>query len=105
MTQPRLRIPLEPVDSLTITTLFDNVFDIFMPDQGPGHRASPATPGGTLPGATMLAGVVPDQLIAEHGLSFLLTVTKGQHTHQLLFDTGVSPDGMIGNMDRLQVDP
>jgi 7,8-dihydropterin-6-yl-methyl-4-(beta-D-ribofuranosyl)aminobenzene 5'-phosphate synthase len=98
-------IPLEPVDALTVTTLVDNVFDIFMPDQGPAHRVSPASGGGTLPTATMVGGLVPDQLIAEHGLSLLLSITKGERTHHLLFDTGVSPDGMVGNMDRLQIDP
>src|SRR5438132_10241468 len=91
MAEQRLQIPLEPVDSLTITTLVDNVFDVFMPDQGPAHRISPAAAGHRLASATMLDGSVPDQLIAEHGLSFLLTVTKGESTHRLLFDTGVSP--------------
>jgi len=106
MSKPVLRIPLEPVDSLTVTTLVDNVFDTFMPDQGPAHRISPATaPRSTLPNATMIDGLVPDQLIAEHGLSLLLTVTKGDRTHRFLFDTGVSPDGMLANMDRLQIDP
>jgi 7,8-dihydropterin-6-yl-methyl-4-(beta-D-ribofuranosyl)aminobenzene 5'-phosphate synthase len=105
MSEARLRIPLEPVDSLTVTTLVDNVFDVFMPDQGPAHRLSPATVSGTLPCATMVDGAAPDQPVAEHGLSLLLTVTRGQRTHHLLYDTGVSPDGMIGNMDRLQVDP
>src|SRR5262249_35904851 len=77
-----------------------------MPDQGPAHRISPATaPRSTLPSATMIDGLVPDQLIAEHGLSLLLTVTKGDRTHRFLFDTGVSPDGMLANMDRLEIDP
>src|SRR5947209_31071 len=105
MPKPSMHIPLEPVDSLTITTLVDNVFDVFMPDQGPAQRVTPASLSGTVPAATMIDGLVPDQLIAEHGLSLLLTVTRGQQKHQLLFDTGVSPDGMIANMDRLQVDP
>jgi 7,8-dihydropterin-6-yl-methyl-4-(beta-D-ribofuranosyl)aminobenzene 5'-phosphate synthase len=105
MAEQRLRIPLEPVDSLTITTLVDNVFDVFMPDQGSAHRVSPADAGHRLPSATMLDGSVPDQLIAEHGLSLLLTVTRGESTHRLLFDTGVSPDGMVANMDRLEIDP
>lgn len=100
-----LRIPLEPVDSLTITTLVDNVFDVFMPDQGAAHRLSPATKLGTLPVATLVGGKGPDQPIAEHGLSLLLTVTRGERSHTLLFDTGVSPDGMVANMDRLGVDP
>jgi 7,8-dihydropterin-6-yl-methyl-4-(beta-D-ribofuranosyl)aminobenzene 5'-phosphate synthase len=104
MSEPRLRIPLEPVDSLEITTLVDNVFDVFMPDQGPAHRVSPASSARTLPSATMVARTVPDQLIAEHGLSLLLTFSKNGRSHRLLFDTGVSPDGMIANMDRLQID-
>src|SRR5438874_13567099 len=88
-----LSIPLEPVDSLTVTTLVDNVFDTFMPDQGPAHRISPVSgPRRTLPSATMIDGLVPDQLIAEHGLSLMLTVVKGDRIHRLLFDTGVSTD-------------
>jgi 7,8-dihydropterin-6-yl-methyl-4-(beta-D-ribofuranosyl)aminobenzene 5'-phosphate synthase len=105
MPEPRLHIPLEPVDSLTITTLVDNVFDTFMPDQGPAQRRTPVSGQiATLPTATMLGGTVPDQLIAEHGLSLLLSFTHDGKSHRLLFDTGVSPDGMIANMDRLEVD-
>jgi hypothetical protein len=29
------------VDALTITTLVDNVFDVFMPDRAPAHRVGP----------------------------------------------------------------
>jgi 7,8-dihydropterin-6-yl-methyl-4-(beta-D-ribofuranosyl)aminobenzene 5'-phosphate synthase len=104
MAQPLARIPLEPVDSLTVTTLVDNVFDLFMPDQGPAHRLSAASTKKTQPSATMVDGHAPDGPIAEHGLSLLLTVTRGDRSHTLLFDTGVSPTGMVGNMDRLQVD-
>ena len=38
MAERQLHIPLEPVDSLTITTLVDNVLDVFMPDQDAAHR-------------------------------------------------------------------
>ena len=31
----RQPIPVESVDSVEITTLMDNVTDVFMPDQGP----------------------------------------------------------------------
>lgn len=99
-----LRIPLEPVEAMSITTLVDNVYDVFMPDQGPARRAGPGSTRGQLRASTMLDGNVPDQLIAEHGLSLLLTISKGDTTHRLLFDCGVSPDGMIQNMDRLQLD-
>lgn len=104
MNEPRLQIPLEPVDSLTITTLVDNVFDAFMPDQGPAQRLVTGSLVGTLPTATMIDRTVPDEVKAEHGLSLLLTVTRGDKSHRLLFDTGVSPDGMIANMDRLGLD-
>src|ERR1051325_1418215 len=104
MGEPRLTIPLEPVDSLTVTALVDNVFDTFMPDQGPAHRLSPGSSRKTQPSATMVDGLAPDQVIAEHGLSLLISVTKGDQTHTLLFDTGVSPNGLIENMDRLQLD-
>jgi hypothetical protein len=35
------RIHLEPVDSVTITTLVENVYDTLMPDQGPARRTGP----------------------------------------------------------------
>jgi hypothetical protein len=31
-------IPLEPVDSITVTTLVDNVADLLLPDEGPAKR-------------------------------------------------------------------
>src|SRR5437588_5766131 len=76
-----------------------------MPDQGPAHRAGPRSLHARLATGTMVGGTSYDQLIAEHGLSLLLTVTQGVRTHRLLFDCGVSPDGMVANMDRLQIDP
>src|SRR5690349_3358589 len=105
MPSARLTIPLEPVDSLTVTTLVDNVFDSFMPDQRPAHRLSQAAPAKTVPSATMIEGKSPDRPIAEHGLALLLTITRGANTHTFLFDTGVTPNGMVDNMDRLQVEP
>lgn len=35
---PAVVIDLEPVDSVRITTLMDNVTDVFMPDQGSARR-------------------------------------------------------------------
>jgi hypothetical protein len=32
------RIPLEPVDAMTVTTLVDNVTDILLADEGPARR-------------------------------------------------------------------
>ena len=36
--EPVQRIDLEPVDSVEITSIMDNVTDLFMPDQGPARR-------------------------------------------------------------------
>ncbi len=101
---PLQRIDLEPVDSVEVTTLMDNLTDVFMPDQGPARRIGP----GMVPNrssAVMAEGWVPDVLIAEHGFSMLLSVRKGDRAHQLLFDTGTSSDGVVENMRRLSLDP
>ena len=95
-------ISLEPVDEVVITTLVDNSYDGLMADMGPARRAGmgrvPPVPapqfeqGRTVPG-----------LVAEHGFAALVTTRRGDRSHTLLFDTGVSPDGMADNMERLGV--
>ncbi len=102
--EPRVVFDLEPVDAVTVTTLMDNVTDVFMPDQGPAHRP-PILAGGRQPAATMEGGDAPEALLAEHGFSVLVTVSREGSQHQILFDAGVSPDGVVENMRRLQVDP
>jgi 7,8-dihydropterin-6-yl-methyl-4-(beta-D-ribofuranosyl)aminobenzene 5'-phosphate synthase len=102
--EPDIEIALEPVDSVVVTTLMDNVVDMFMPDQGPARRASP-DPAVRRPAAVLAGGEAPDGLIAEHGFSVLVTVTKAGHEHRFLFDAGTSPDGVVENMRRLSIDP
>ena len=43
-------------------------------------------------------------LLAEHGFAALVTVRRADRTTSLLFDTGMSPDAMVINADRLGVD-
>ena len=102
--EPRVVFDLEPVDAVTVTTLMDNVTDVLMPGQGPAHRP-PRLAGGRRPAATMEGGDAPEALVAEHGFSVLVTVSKDGSRHQILFDTGASPNGVVENMRRLQVDP
>jgi 7,8-dihydropterin-6-yl-methyl-4-(beta-D-ribofuranosyl)aminobenzene 5'-phosphate synthase len=83
----------EPVDALTVTTLVDNVSDILLTDDGPARRA---------PFALATTGNV---LRAEHGFSALVTITKGERTTRVLFDAGITPDGMVENMRRLEISP
>ncbi len=102
--EPVVRIDLEPVDSVVITTLMDNVTDMLMPDLGPARRVKMGS-GPWRENNTMTGGEGPDALVAEHGFSVLVTVTRGGREHRFLFDTGVSPDGVTANMRRLGVDP
>jgi 7,8-dihydropterin-6-yl-methyl-4-(beta-D-ribofuranosyl)aminobenzene 5'-phosphate synthase len=102
--EPHVVFGLEPVDTVTVTTLMDNVTDALMPDQGPAHRR-PLSAAGRQPAATMEGGDAPEALVAEHGFSVLVTVSKDGARHQILFDAGASPDGVTANMRRLGVDP
>ena len=102
--EPVQRIDLEPVDSVQVTTLMDNVTDVFMPDQGPARRPGPVARL-TRPSAIMAGGRAPEALVAEHGFSMLVTVHQGERSHRVLFDAGTSPDGVVENMRRLDIDP
>src|SRR5215467_8503155 len=102
--EPAVEIVLEPVDSVVVTTLMDNVTDMTMPDQGPARRPGRGS-APRRPAALMEDGHVADALLAEHGFSVLVTVAKAGREHRFLFDAGTSPDGVIENMRRLGMDP
>ena len=102
--EPDVEIVLDPVDSVVVTTLIDNVTDVFMPDQGPARRVGPGS-GPWRRSAVMEEAQVPDALVAEHGFSALVTVTKAGREHRFLFDAGTSPDGVAENMRRLDIEP
>jgi 7,8-dihydropterin-6-yl-methyl-4-(beta-D-ribofuranosyl)aminobenzene 5'-phosphate synthase len=98
------RIPLEPVDAVALTILVENVYDIFMPNHGPAARSGPGQTTGRMDSSIMVNHLVPDQLVAEHGFSVLVDVSRRGQTHRILFDLGVSPTGMVDNMRRLDID-
>jgi 7,8-dihydropterin-6-yl-methyl-4-(beta-D-ribofuranosyl)aminobenzene 5'-phosphate synthase len=101
------RVPIEPVDGVWLTTLVDNLSDLLLLDQGPAKRF------GVTAMATMTRiaeplfeqGEAVEALHAEHGFSMLVTVQKGERRIQLIFDTGMTPDGMAENMRRMSLDP
>lgn len=100
------QIPLEPVDEVAITVLVDNLTDVFMPDEGPARRFRYPSPNLRERAAPILeGGAAPDQLHGEHGFSALIEFTRSGHTHRVLFDAGVSPDGLVHNMGLLGLDP
>jgi 7,8-dihydropterin-6-yl-methyl-4-(beta-D-ribofuranosyl)aminobenzene 5'-phosphate synthase len=96
-------IALDPVDEVVVTMLVDNSYDALMGNMGPARRPSmgrlPAVPDAVFEGGTTVPG-----LLAEHGFSALVSLRRGQERHTLLFDTGVSPDGMATNLERLEID-
>jgi 7,8-dihydropterin-6-yl-methyl-4-(beta-D-ribofuranosyl)aminobenzene 5'-phosphate synthase len=99
-------IALEPVDSVTITTLVDNVSDMLLMDRGPAKRpplGSPDAPRRAA--ATLDTGETLDALLAEHGFSAMISVRKNGAERRVLFDSGLTPDGMIENARRLGLSP
>jgi len=97
---------LEPLDSLTVTVLIDNVTDLLPTEKGPVKRLIPGvTSPSTQPSTTLEGGLAPDTLLAEHGFSALVTVEKGGRKRTVLFDAGVTPDGMVENMRRMDLSP
>jgi 7,8-dihydropterin-6-yl-methyl-4-(beta-D-ribofuranosyl)aminobenzene 5'-phosphate synthase len=102
------RITLRPVDGVHVTTVMDNAADMLLPDEGLVRRwglTGSAGPLPVLPAALAEDGVSYDFLRAEHGFSALVEVHDGDATRRVLFDAGVTPDGLIGNLDRLGLDP
>jgi 7,8-dihydropterin-6-yl-methyl-4-(beta-D-ribofuranosyl)aminobenzene 5'-phosphate synthase len=99
-------IALEPVDRVVLTTLVDNLSDALLMDHGPAKRTGLLAMAGMpqLPEPLFEEGKTVDGLQAEHGFSMLVTVERGDRRRHILFDTGMTPDGMVGNMRRLGID-
>ena len=104
-----VEVRLEPVEKLRLTVLVDNATDPLMPDiegvkrfSWPKALAAQAARAGS---RVAVEGVVPDALIAEPGFSALVRVSAQGRERTVLFDTGVSPMGMVENMRRLGLDP
>jgi len=98
---------LQPVDSVHVTTLVDNVSDALLLDSGPAKRVGLASSGAIprITAPTLEGGETVDALLAEHGFSALVTVRSGERDRRILFDAGMTPDGLIENMRRLDLSP
>jgi len=95
-------IALQPVDEVVITTLVDNVYDaLLVSDERVTRRPFRV---GIAQAAQFEDGSTTVGLRAEHGFSALVTVRRQTTSTTLLFDTGLSPDAMVVNADRLGVD-
>ena len=97
-------IPLQPVDSVAVTTLVDNFSDMLLQDQGPakrprlGSQAAPRVPAAFLEGSETF-----DAFRAEHGFSLLVSMTRDGRERRVLYDAGMTPDGLAENMRRLDL--
>src|SRR5512142_1568882 len=99
------RVALRSVRRVHVTTLVDNAVDVLAADAGPARRR-PLADWPRRSAAAHQDDPVVDGPVGEHGFSALVEVeTSEGRVHRLLFDTGVSPDGMVTNMRRLGLAP
>jgi 7,8-dihydropterin-6-yl-methyl-4-(beta-D-ribofuranosyl)aminobenzene 5'-phosphate synthase len=89
------RLMLPEVDRVEILTVLDLSLDLLMAGSDAVRRVDVA---GTF-------GEGRSTLRAEHGFSNMVTVTKGNRTEAFLFDAGMTKDGLLHNMDVLEVRP
>ena len=87
-------LPLLEVDQARITLVMDNTVDLLMASTDVAKRF----PLGPNPAER-------SQPIAEHGFSALIRVRQGDHEGSVLFDTGVSRNGILHNLDALEINP
>jgi 7,8-dihydropterin-6-yl-methyl-4-(beta-D-ribofuranosyl)aminobenzene 5'-phosphate synthase len=106
MTEP---ISLSPVDRVEILTLIDNVLDLLLMNTDIAKRIGPGGSEGLqmpmVEAPLLESGEFMDPPVAEHGLSFLVSVTSGDTRRTLLFDTGSSVDTLAHNLRALSVQP
>ena len=97
-----------PVDRVEILTVIDNVMDLLLLSTdvakrvGPGGREGQRMPMVDAP--LLESGHAEDAPVAEHGLSFLISVTSGDSRRTVLFDTGSSVGVLVHNLRALGVD-
>jgi len=87
-------VSLKEIDRIESLTVIDNYVDVLLTNTQVVTRP-PLSKGGDIPS---------DTLLAEHGLSLLVTVYQGEEKHTVLFDTGYSKIGVPHNLEQLKVD-
>jgi len=87
-------VSLRPVDAAEVTVLVDNFVDLLLPSTEVAQR--PRVEYG-------LWERDREQLVAEHGLSLLLSIERDGERASLLYDAGLGRETAIHNMDVLQV--
>ncbi len=85
-------VHLTPVDRVDVLSLMDNSVDVLIASTAVAKRAQRGRHPFEQP-----------QLRAEHGVSMLVTVERDGRRDTLLFDAGVTPDGVAHNLTALEV--
>ncbi|MFA6331553.1 MAG: MBL fold metallo-hydrolase [Methanoregula sp.] len=80
---------LKPADRVEVTVLVDNYIDMFVPPSTPVDQRLPFSTTRTL--------------LAEHGLSCLISVFAGKKEHRVLLDTGLSRECMVWNAQQMGI--
>jgi len=103
------KIQLNSVDRVDVLAVVDNAVDLLLLNSEVAERMGPAGRAGRRPPVVeaplLESGRAADAPVAEHGLSFLVSVTSGESRRSLLFDTGSSVGVLVHNLDALGVDP
>jgi 7,8-dihydropterin-6-yl-methyl-4-(beta-D-ribofuranosyl)aminobenzene 5'-phosphate synthase len=81
----------QPVDALEVVILVDNVSDALLASSEVAHRPP------------FSLNPEPDQLLAEHGYSLLLTVERDGGRQSILYDAGFTRRTALHNLDVLGV--
>lgn len=85
-------VPLKPVDRVEILSVMDNSIDVLMGSTPVAKRLKRRSDAHFGP-----------QLRAEHGVSMLVSIYDSGNKDSFLFDTGVTLDGVLHNMDVLEI--
>lgn len=97
------KLDLQPVDQIEITTLYENLVDSTAPGDGPVERLRGESGGAIV--SDLLAEERRIPFVGGHGLSMQVRITRGGLSRTLLFDAGGSPEGLVHNLDCLEINP
>ncbi len=86
-------VSLQPVDAVEVTIVMDLFLDLLIAGQAGVRRFQVAYEWSE-----------QENLVAEHGFSTLIRITRNGTTHAVLYDAGLSPFAVRHNLDVMDVD-
>jgi 7,8-dihydropterin-6-yl-methyl-4-(beta-D-ribofuranosyl)aminobenzene 5'-phosphate synthase len=92
---------LKEVDKVELTSLMDNAIDLLSTTEKPEIKQVQEWLRERRSTEWMEKHFRPP--LAEHGFSMLVKVFSGEGSHSVLFDTGISPEGVVINAERIGI--